>query len=147
MFTGLLISASFAQCVLITANQNTEYQGVSLDLLFCRVCCPEVSVPTHWGRRTPLSMGLCAPGSHDWASRLSSWTWARSSSTPTEPSSHRTCLTSSTWRRRVTVASPSPSANCCFRSWRRRRRRDGHRWCEGLRLHGTAMRGHASPSD
>lgn len=96
-----------------------------------RVCCLEVSVPTHWGRRTLRSTGLCGPGCLDWARRLSTWMWAGRSSTLMETSSHRTCLTSSTWRHQVTEASLNPSVTCCFRYWRRHRRRDGHRWYEG----------------
>ena len=102
--------------------------------MFLRVCYLEASVQTLWGRRTPLLTGSCASGYHDWA-RLSTWMWPGISSTLMEPSSHRTCLTSSIWRRRATAASRSPWATCCFRYWRRRRRRDGRRWFEG---HGPA---------
>lgn len=47
-----------------------------------------------------------------------------------EPSSHRTCTTSSTWHHQATEASPSPSVTCCSRYWRRRQKRDGRRWFE-----------------
>lgn len=116
-----------------------------ISLLFFRVCCLEASVLTHWGRRTLRSTGWCAPGCRDWGSRHSSWTSAEALSTPTEPSSRRTCLTSSTWRLRATAASPSPSATCCFRFWRRRQRRDGRRWFEGRGCAVSSPRGMPHP--
>lgn len=101
-----------------------------------RVCCLEGSAPTHWGRRTRRLTSSCAPGCRDWA-RLSCWMWAGSLSTLMGPSSYRTCLTSSTWRRQATAPWRSPSVTCCFRYWRRRQRRDGRLWFEG---HGRAAR-------
>lgn len=126
-------------------SQHTDlHKWVKHIFVVLRVCCLEGSVPTPWGRRMLRLTGSCAPGCRDWA-RLSSWMWAGSSSTLTEPSSHRTCLTSSTWRRQVTAAWRSPSATCCFRYWRRRRRRDGRRWFEGRGRAAHLSRGMSHP--
>lgn len=117
------MSRSYSQHI----HLYTRVRTISVSL---RVCCLEGSNPTHWGRRTRRWTTSCAPGCPAWA-KLCSWMWAGGSFTPTEPSTRRTCLTSSTWRRQATAPWRRPSATCCCRYWTRRQRTSARRRFEG----------------